>query len=1256
MSSVMSEYTIGGVKITFPCKAYPSQLAMMNAIVKGLNSRQHCLLESPTGSGKSLALLCSVLSWQQSLHEKSLDEFSGEKECQKPETSLPCRCKCHSQAVTNDTTADVNQSASCSFTNCKAATSVRSETLSTGKEHSGKVTLSSKLSAKKWASLHEDENNDFQVDRKRIRLLETEQQIRKRHCFAKGVKLVDALEVYQQRRNGELTVQSEKIASFSPKTSSGSCTQCSCSSAKENSKDFSNAKKKESGGKPHIPKIFFGTRTHKQIVQITRELRRTVYSSVRMTILSSRDHTCVHPVVSSSSNRNEKCVDLLEGKNGSSCVYYHGVHKLCEHHSLQFARKKCQAWDIEDLVSLGKKLRACAYFAARELMVGADIIFCPYNYLLDPQIRESMEINLKDQVVILDEAHNIEDCARESASYSVTESQLRFAREELDSMVINNIRRKDHDPLRAVCYSLTNWLHDSSGQLKERGYETSCKVWSGKEMLTILHNMGITNATFPILQKHFAAVLEKEEKVSNLHGGDELVEVPIVSSATQIVLKGLFMVLLFLFKDNNRFADDYRVALQQTYVWTNESQLDISDKNAFFAQPKHKRSSRQKTAVHMLNFWCLNPAVAFSDLSGNVRTIVLTSGTLSPMDSFSSELGVKFAIQLEANHVVHNSQVWVGTIAAGPKGRKLCATFQHTETFEFQDEVGALLLSVCETVGRGVLCFLPSYKLLDKLKDRWMHTGLWRNLELVKTVIAEPKGGDKADFDALLQIYYDAIKYKGGKDGALLIAVCRGKVSEGLDFSDDNARAVITIGIPFPNVKDLQVELKRKYNDHHSKTRGLLPGSQWYEIQAYRALNQALGRCIRHKKDWGALMLIDDRFRSNPNKYITGLSKWIRQQIQHHENFSTALDSLEAFVKKNQDDTVSSDKCNNEFLLGHSSSKDPSPTSLWETSINLSPDDPVESKVENLVQEAHSSTAINTDGQNVGAESHLYQTVWREKHLDSKPARPAIKKEREKRNSWTNADLMKQYFSSKPLTSTPLPVNEKKCISKAVCEQKRSTSESSQRVVNERQCQSSLLIEHTPSGPSLQQETTSSSIKSEDAAAAGLPAEQQLCTFKVIDQCIELSPVRGKNGLSMLSVAMEAEAEDDSIYFTPELYDDLESEEQQIEPLTQTCNNTVNQNEYGACIVAEDLFEISTSKVVRSSREIKSSNNVSTELDLIVQNDKIKGNAVSDAACITRVEVEQKKYQEVDTRKKRSKLSRSRNKGVSSFSLSNISP
>lgn len=61
--------------------------------------------------------------------------------------------------------------------------------------------------------------------------------------------------------------------------------------------------------------------------------------------------------------------------------------------------------------------------------------------------------------------------------------------------------------------------------------------------------------------------------------------------------------------------------------------------------------------------------------------------------------------------------------------------------------------------------------MLEKLKDRWMHTGLWENLEKIKTVIKEPQGGDKADFDKLLQIYYDAIRFRGEK-GTFDKSVC----------------------------------------------------------------------------------------------------------------------------------------------------------------------------------------------------------------------------------------------------------------------------------------------------------------------------------------------------------------------------------------------------------------------------------------------------------------------------------------------------
>uniref|UniRef100_A0A8C4ED68 DNA 5'-3' helicase n=1 Tax=Dicentrarchus labrax TaxID=13489 RepID=A0A8C4ED68_DICLA len=896
MAASPVEYTIGGVKIHFPCKAYPSQLAMMNSIIRGLNSGQHCLLESPTGSGKSLALLCSALGWQRAQFVSQADKNCGDYK--KSDVTTPCQCVCHSRANRTAATAATNYVTVYNAKNLMCCVSVPLPKESQPQKQS----IASRLSEKFQASLSSDreKDDDFQPDRKRIRTAEHKVS-RKRQRLEQGVIFIDdepeleneapGLQSWTMEANGQAAA-----GLFSSCCSTETCSLCPCASTKDSTKD------KDRDGKKNIPKIFFGTRTHKQITQIAHELKRTVYSGVPMSILSSRDHTCVNPEVAPHFNRNERCKELLEGKDGRSCRYYHGVQRMRDQYTLQHVHGLNKAWDIEDLVALGRRLRSCSYYAARELRQEASIIFCPYNYLLDPMIRESMEIDLAGQILVLDEAHNIEDCARESASFTLDHNSLLMSKDELDGMVNSNIRRSKHEPLRDFCYSLINWIQESQGLMSERGYESACKVWSGKDILGIFHSLGITAATFGILKQNLAAVLEKEERNGLVNGKEDMVQIPTISSTTSTVLKGLFMVLDFLYRDNCRFSEDYRVALQKSYEWTKQVPPDVPDAQGFIVRPwrRQRQGVSVKKEVLKLSFWCLNPAVAFSDLSGSVQSIVLTSGTLSPMGSFSSELGVKFSIQLEANHVINKSQVWVGTVGAGPQGRKLCATFQHTETYAFQDEVGALLLHVCQVVAKGVLCFLPSYKMLDKLRDRWTKTGLWEKLEQQKAVITEPRGGGKGDFDDLLQTYYDAIKYCDDRDGALLIAVCRGKVSEGLDFTDDNARAVVTIGIPFPNIKDLQVELKMKYNDQHCKSRGLLPGHRWYEIQAYRALNQALGRCIRHRNDWGALILVDDRYRNNPNKYITGLSKWVRQLVQHHDTFGNAMQSLVAFSQVQQ--------------------------------------------------------------------------------------------------------------------------------------------------------------------------------------------------------------------------------------------------------------------------------------------------------------------------------------------------------------------
>lgn len=72
-------------------------------------------------------------------------------------------------------------------------------------------------------------------------------------------------------------------------------------------------------------------------------------------------------------------------------------------------------------------------------------------------------------------------------------------------------------------------------------------------------------------------------------------------------------------------------------------------------------------------------------------------------------------------------------------------------------------VSLFSRTHKKFIFFLFPFQLLEKLKERWLSTGLWHNLELVKTVIVEPPAIEKVDFDELLQMYYDAVKYKGEK-------------------------------------------------------------------------------------------------------------------------------------------------------------------------------------------------------------------------------------------------------------------------------------------------------------------------------------------------------------------------------------------------------------------------------------------------------------------------------------------------------------
>jgi hypothetical protein len=143
-------------------------------------------------------------------------------------------------------------------------------------------------------------------------------------------------------------------------------------------------------------------------------------------------------------------------------------------------------------------------------------------------------------------------------------------------------------------------------------------------------------------------------------------------------------------------------------------------------------------------------------------------------------------------------------------------------------------------------------------------------------------------------------------NGGLLFAVCRGKLSEGIDFSDAMARAVIVVGIPYPNTQDPQVRMKKEFNDAMLRranagdvnARAVMNGDRWYQLQAYRAVNQAIGRCIRHRADYGAVVFADERFDAQATR--ASISKWARGFFKSFADAREAFSSLRAFFERRQ--------------------------------------------------------------------------------------------------------------------------------------------------------------------------------------------------------------------------------------------------------------------------------------------------------------------------------------------------------------------
>jgi Fanconi anemia group J protein len=673
--------------------------------------------------------------------------------------------------------------------------------------------------------------------------------------------------------------------------------------------------KRIGNGKP--PKIYYATRTHAQIAQIVGELSRTAYKP-HTVVLASREHYCVNKSARKGGDVNAECRRLMDagaaGGNGKGCFYSgQGASKLAS-----LAKNHPDALDIEDLVKMGTSKKGCPYFASKIMAESAELIFCPYNYLLDPRTRSAMDIDIEGSLIIFDEAHNIEDTAREAASEEIILDDVANAIDRLSEM-----RRRataNVSECELVLRSMKgvyDWFigfcdeKSPSYGLKQTQEALSAMV-RGEQILQTLAEAGLTEESVLEVMRALGVITKYNQENKD---PKERVAGSVFNTCEKVLNP-----IKFLLSRGEVTARDYKIV----FTKTRESDRVVSTQRV--------NSELNRLPVEELvkiNFWALNPALAFRELvseNGGARSVVLTSGTLAPLNSFASELGVPFPIRMEAPHCVDmDRQVWGGIVAAGPSNIALNAGYKSRGDTSFQDELGACLRDVAKVTPHGLLMFFPSYSLLETIVRRWRETGLLRAIEQAsgKKIFQEPGksgsyGKKPVTLETVLEKYYSAVatSVKAAKHpyapapanakcrGAILFAVCRGKISEGIDFADANARAVICVGIPYPNIKDALVAAKRSYNEEGAH-RGLLSGSKWYDQQAFRALNQAVGRCLRHRHDHGAIMLVDSRFN---NSNIQALPKWLRPAMQKSASrFGDQVKSLENFFVSHAENPPSDD-------------------------------------------------------------------------------------------------------------------------------------------------------------------------------------------------------------------------------------------------------------------------------------------------------------------------------------------------------------
>ncbi|TPX61643.1 hypothetical protein PhCBS80983_g00940 [Powellomyces hirtus] len=628
-------------------------------------------------------------------------------------------------------------------------------------------------------------------------------------------------------------------------------------------------------------KIIYCSRTHSQISQFVNEMKKTAYVDIKAVSLGSRQTMCINENVlklKSLPRINDRCLDMMKASKSE--------HGGCEYLVSDTVNKQnftdqlhATIKDIEDIVDTGKQHHTCPYYGARHAIRPSQVITLPYNILLQKATRESYGINVKGNIVIIgmcswfgavelyvkfnkeykDEAHNLVDAITSIYSVSLNVVELDRAKDQLQRYLLRYQKRlkgKNVIYIRQILL-LLNALKNSLATTATDPHPLASKS-TIKMVNDFVHELDIDNVNlFKIgrylsesrLAQKLQGFVEKKDKQSAA-AADDVGDAKYISKHVSTI----------------QCVEGFLTSLTNADL---EGRIVVS-------------KSVEDPTTSSLKYLLLNPASAFRQVVEEARAVVLAGGTMEPirdlLDELLPYLPHERISKFSCGHIIPPTSLLTLAVAVGPTKKPFDFKYENRTNHAMIDELGATVANLCTVVPGGVVCFFASYAYLDKVYKQWQSSKMLQRIENKKLVFKEPRQSNMAEVTlAEYSRSINAAKSIGAtKTGALLFAVIGGKMSEGINFSDDLGRMVIVVGLPFPNIHSPELQEKMRYMQARAARNGrdVNIGNEYYENLCMKAVNQSIGRAIRHKDDYASIVLVDHRYTQA--RIRQKLPAWIR--------------------------------------------------------------------------------------------------------------------------------------------------------------------------------------------------------------------------------------------------------------------------------------------------------------------------------------------------------------------------------------------